>query len=58
MVNYLRHQLTGYDRHCRDLVNQVGKLQAWRLLRKKVFDAIRTSYPWLAEQCSIQEQRE
>jgi hypothetical protein len=53
-VNYIRHRLTEYDANCRRLNSLVGKDAAYRLLRAKVFAAIRTEYPWLADECDRQ----
>jgi hypothetical protein len=55
-VNYIRHQLTQYDEHCRRLVKLVGKEAGYRLLRSRVFVAIREAYPWLATECDRQEE--
>lgn len=55
-VNYIRHQLTQYDEHCRRLSALVGKEAGYRLLRSRVFAAIREAYPWLAKECKRQEE--
>jgi len=50
-VNYIRHELTQYDEKLYALIGKVGKAQAYRLLREKIFLKIMKKYPQYAEEC-------
>ncbi len=56
-VNYLRHQLTSYERNLVDLFGEKGKNNAVKEIRKKVYIAIAQAYPQLAEECKAQLKR-
>lgn len=53
MVNYIRHELSNYDR----IIGKYGKEtpSAVIKIRKKVYDAISSSYPMLAIECERQK---
>lgn len=53
-VNYLRHELTGYEAELDALYGQVGRKEARDIIRAKVYDAIADAYPDLAAECSRQ----
>ncbi|HZE41082.1 MAG TPA: hypothetical protein VE172_19970 [Stackebrandtia sp.] len=53
-VNYLRHMLTQYDRLLSRVTGQIGREEARRLVRGRVYDAIAESYPWLGAECRRQ----
>lgn len=53
-VNYLRHQLTTYDTALDELFGQVGRADAERALRRRVYSAIWNAYPELAAECQRQ----
>jgi len=54
MVNYVRHQMTGYDANCMRLFGRVGRRQGYYLLRNRVLSRIAEVYPNLAEECRRQ----
>ncbi|MFF9620925.1 hypothetical protein [Streptomyces griseosporeus] len=51
-VAYLRHQLTRYDALLDGLDGSTGRAGAEALLRRRVYEAIRKTYPDLAEECA------
>lgn len=53
-VNYLRHVLTDYDRLLDGLFRATGRIEAERLLRERVYQAIAAAYPALADECRRQ----
>jgi len=44
-LNYIRHNLTEYDESLSLLIGKVGKEEAYRLLNKRVTEAIKQVYP-------------
>jgi hypothetical protein len=56
-VNYLRHQLTSYERNLANLFGEKGKHKAVKEIRQKVYTAIAKAYPQLAEECKAQLKR-
>lgn len=56
VVNFIRHELTEYDKLCNSLFAQVGKNVGLELIREKVYDAIGITYPHLAKECERQKQ--
>lgn len=54
-VNYLRHELTGYEQELADLYGLTGRPEASRLIKERVLDAIAAAYPWLAGECQRQK---
>lgn len=50
-VNYLRHRDTPYDAALEGLYGKVGKHEAARLLRRRVYAEIAKAYPWLEHEC-------
>jgi hypothetical protein len=53
-VNYIRHQLSSYERQLRRVAGRVGANEAWLEISRKVFRAIGEAYPWLAGECDRQ----
>lgn len=51
VVNYLRHQQTNYDASLKVISHQVGREQAYALLKNKVLAAIAYMYPSLHDEC-------
>lgn len=49
MVNYLRHELTSYDKKMFSMFGETGKAEACMLLNKKIYKAISALYPELEE---------
>lgn len=56
-VNYLRHQLTSYEKNLSDTFGEKGRYNAVMKIRKKVYKAIATTYPQLAKECQQQLKR-
>lgn len=54
-VNYVRHELTAYDGLWQSLYGQVGRDEAYILLRDRVLAAIAETYPDLADECRSQQ---
>ena len=54
-VNYLRHVRTNYDELLASLHGKVGIEEAKELVRERVYEAIASTYPDLAAECSRQE---
>ncbi|GGP87813.1 hypothetical protein [Streptosporangium pseudovulgare] len=54
VVNYLRHELTVYDGTLGELFGKVGRAEATRLLRRRIYEAIARTYPQLADECGRQ----
>jgi hypothetical protein len=53
-VNYVRHELTAYDRQLEDVVGRVGVQEAVRTIRRMVYATIAATYPRLAAECERQ----
>lgn len=53
-VNYVRHELTPYERRLAARYGKVGAREAYDLISKKIFEAITQGYPWLADECERQ----
>jgi hypothetical protein len=53
-VNYIRHNLTRYDRELEDLAGKVGVRKAVMVIRRRVYDAIARVYPRYAAECERQ----
>lgn len=56
-VNYLRHECTEYDEALFDTYGNVGKNEAIKRIRQRVFDVIAKAYPELAIECLNQQSR-
>ncbi len=54
-VNYLRHELTTYERNLSELFGRTGVDEGRRMLRVKVYAAIAQAYPELAAECREQQ---
>ena len=50
--NFIRHNLTSYEKNLEHLFGKVGKQYAYDRLNEKIKSAIILKYPWLA-QCKI-----
>lgn len=55
MVNYVRHNLTVYDRDLHDMKGKVGVHEGYEVYKSAVLDEIATVYPELAEECDDQK---
>lgn len=56
-VNYVRHELTGYERKLRARCVGVRRSALYLLISRKAFEAIAATYPHLAEECERQMKR-
>ncbi len=54
-VNYIRHNLTTYDRLLNSHKGKVGKHEAIRILQGRIYDEIAKNYPNFAEECQRQK---
>lgn len=54
MVNYVRHQLTAYDRRLEEVAGQIGVIRAIAAIRERIYAAIAEAYPHLAQECARQ----
>lgn len=55
MVNYIRHNLTVYDRDLYDMRGKVGVHEGYQSYKNAVLDKIAEAYPNLAEECERQK---
>ena len=53
-VNYIRHQLTSYNRYLDLILSKVGKEEGYRLLNERIYKCISESYPDLTGECALQ----
>jgi hypothetical protein len=53
-VNYIRHKLTNYDEDIEKIFGKVGKIEAYYLLNKKIYNKISEVYPSLKTECEKQ----
>jgi hypothetical protein len=53
-VNYIRHELSPYDRKLAARYGKVGVRIHCYLISRKIFEAIADTYPWLADECEQQ----
>jgi hypothetical protein len=53
-VNFIRHQMTSYDRALDSMAARVGVREASAVIRRKVYEAICSAYPGLAGECRRQ----
>lgn len=56
-VNYIRHELTDYDRELSQQAHKAGAEAARRIIRHKVYAAIADAYPRFAAECQRQIER-
>lgn len=56
-VNYIRHNLTIYDKALEEISGRVGITDAIKEIRRKIYEAISTRYPELALECARQMER-
>jgi hypothetical protein len=56
-VNYIRHELTDYDRELERVAGQVGVGAATAVIRRRVYEAIAEAYPQYADECRRQWRR-
>jgi hypothetical protein len=54
-VNYIRHELTGYDHALQDVAGRTGITQAVHEIRRKIYAAIAAAYPEYAAECMRQQ---
>jgi hypothetical protein len=57
-VNYLRHRCSCYDRELRRMAGKVGADEVYPALRRKVLEAIASTYPALAPEALRQIERD
>ena len=55
-VNYIRHSLTAYNKYLQEVAGRIGVSQAIVIIRRRVYAAIRATYPEYAEECQRQIQ--
>lgn len=53
-VNFIRHELTGYDQALWEVAGKTGKSIAVAAIRQKVYGAIAKAYPVFLDECSRQ----
>ena len=53
-VNYLRHQLSSYEKEIEEVFGKVGVRQAYKEINRKVYAAISEAYPVLSKECHRQ----
>lgn len=53
-VNYIRHNLTGYDAKLFAQKGKIGGGEAVQIIRRRVFEEIAFAYPHLADECDRQ----
>ena len=54
-VNYLRHQLTNYEKELEEIFGKTGKYKAYKILKNKILNEIIKQYPKLKKQCENQK---
>lgn len=54
-VNYIRHQLTSYDKELKGIFGKTGKYKAYKILKNRVLDEIAKQYPILKKECQKQK---
>lgn len=54
-VNYIRHQLTSYDKELKGMLGKTGKCKAYEILKNRVLDEIAKQYPTLENECQKQK---
>jgi len=57
IVNYIRHELSLYDRHLEELAGRVGVDGASTMIRRRVYAEIAAIYPEYSDECQRQLQR-
>jgi len=55
-VNFVRHELTGYERLLERIAGLVGTRDIYHVVKCKILDKISEAYPWLADECSRQKE--
>jgi hypothetical protein len=53
-INYIRHNLTVYETHLKEVAGQSGISEAERVVRRRVYDEIAAQRPDYAEECKRQ----
>ena len=56
-VNFIRHNLTAYDRALEEVAGRIGIASAVQAIRARIYSAIGESCPALADECSRQLMR-
>lgn len=54
-VDYIRHELTGYDHALQDVAGRTGITQAVQEIRRKIYAEIAAAYPEYAAECMRQQ---
>lgn len=57
-VNYIRHELTKYDKILSSIGGLVGTHDVYRTIRGRILDKISEVYPWLRDECNNQKTAE
>lgn len=55
-VNYLRHELTSYERQLASVYGSVGANDARIAIRRRILDAIAEAYLGLRDECEMQHE--
>jgi len=55
-VNYLRHQMSSYERQLMAVYGKVGVEEGVRIIRRKVYAAIAAAYPYFDGECKRQKE--
>ena len=53
-INYIRHNLTVFETHLKEVAGQSGISEAGRVVRRRVYDEIVAQRPDYAEECKRQ----
>ena len=56
-VNYLRHELTEYEKYLNQISGKVGGPAAYYAIKIKILDSIAVVYPTLLNECESQKMR-
>lgn len=56
-VNFIRHELTCYEKKLEKIVGKTGKSEAYIKLKIKILDAIADTYPNFKEECECQKNK-
>lgn len=56
-VNYLRHELTKYEKYLNQIAGKVGGPAAYYTIKIKILDSITIAYPTLLNECESQKRR-
>jgi len=57
VVNHLRHQFTNYEDKLESIYGKVGKGEVYKIINRKIYSAIASTYPSLKNECKKQFDR-